>query len=52
MNFHIDLGAFLQSLSIMGTGMLGVFLVTIVIVLVVTGLNIWTTPTHSDDDPT
>lgn len=37
--FHIDGGAFLASLPIMGKGMLGIFIVTAVIVLFIAVLN-------------
>ncbi len=36
---NIDFNAFLNSLPYMGKGMLGIFVVTIVIVLVVNALN-------------
>lgn len=39
MNFAIDFQAFLDSLPLMGKGMLGIFLVTSVIVLFVNALN-------------
>ena len=39
MNFAIDFEAFLASLPYMGKGMLGIFIVTALIVLVVNALN-------------
>ena len=39
MNFTIDFAAFLASLPYMGKGMLGIFIVTALIVLVVNALN-------------
>ena len=40
----IDVGAFLDSLSIMGYGMLGIFIVTIIIISSVWFLNAVTSP--------
>lgn len=40
--FQIDIPAFIASLSLMGKGMLGIFLVTGVIVLTVVLLNLLT----------
>lgn len=39
MNFALDFEAFLNSLPYMGKGMLGIFVVTSVIVVVVNALN-------------
>ncbi len=39
MNFTIDFQAFLDSLPLMGNGMLGIFVVTAVIVVFVNALN-------------
>lgn len=39
MNFTVDFDAFLNSLPYMGKGMLGIFVVTAVIVVVVNALN-------------
>lgn len=44
MNFEISIDKLLQSLPIMGKGMIGIFLVTLVIVGVVYLLNITTQP--------
>ena len=40
----IDVGAFLDSLSIMGYGMLGIFIVTVIIISSVWFLNAVTSP--------
>lgn len=39
MNFTVDFDAFLNALPYMGKGMLGIFVVTAVIVVVVNALN-------------
>ncbi len=39
MNFAIDVNAFLATLPIMGKGMLGIFVVTIIIIAVMLILN-------------
>lgn len=46
---HIDFPAFIQSLSIMGKGMLGIFLVTGVIILMVLLLNALTKRRNKND---
>ena len=42
MNFHFDPQAFLEALPLIGKGMLGVYVVTAVIILVVTVFNLVT----------
>ena len=39
MDFHIDFQAFLDSLPIMGMGMLGIFVVIFVVFLLIMALN-------------
>lgn len=47
MNLNID--AFLNSLPLMGKGMLGIFVVTLVIILMITLLNKLTAPKQSEE---
>jgi len=47
MNLNID--AFLNSLPMMGKGMLGIFVVTLVIILMITLLNKLTAPKQSEE---
>ncbi|MGM9647153.1 MAG: hypothetical protein ACI3YH_03360 [Eubacteriales bacterium] len=47
-HFQINPGAFVDSLSTMGLGMLGIFLITGVIVLAVSLLNYFTKPRQKD----
>ncbi len=42
MKFSLDVGAFLNSLPIMGRGMLGIFVVTGIIVIAMVALNKFT----------
>lgn len=41
-NLNFDINNVLYSLSIMGKGMLGIFIVTVVIVLIISALNYFT----------
>ena len=47
-HFQINPNAFMDSLTTMGLGMLGIFLVTGVIVLTITLLNYFTKPRKKD----
>ena len=47
MNLNID--AFMNSLPMMGKGMLGIFVVTLVIILMITLLNKLTAPKQSEE---
>ena len=50
MDFHIDFQAFLDSLPIMGMGMLGIFIVIFVVFLMIMVLNSVTGKKKEDGD--